>query len=179
METDEIVPNILPEVPSAKITIIYPDDKRVELGQELTPHDVKSQPSVKWDSDPDKFYTLLMIDPDAPSRKYPFVGEFNHWLVGNIKECDLSTADIIAEYKGSFPPKYTGLHRYIFLVFEQKDKLTFEEKVAKDSRLQRMRFSVKKFMKKYEFEKVLAWNYFKAQWCAPEGSQETRTCVCM
>jgi hypothetical protein len=85
MDTDDIVPTILDVVPPSKITVTYPNEKPVELGTVLTPQQVKDDPEVRWDPTPDKYYTLLMIDPDAPSRRWAFLADVNHWLVANIK----------------------------------------------------------------------------------------------
>ncbi|XP_018568635.1 protein D3 isoform X3 [Anoplophora glabripennis] len=165
METDGIVPDTVDEAPSAKITITYPGGVEVEFGGELTPTQVKDEPEVKWDANPEKYYLLSMVDPDAPSRMDPKFREVNHWLVGNIKGNDVSTGDVIAEYRGSGPPKGTGLHRYIFLVFEQKEKLTFDEpRSIKTSSKQRLNFSIRKFAKKYSLGKAFAGNFYVAQW---------------
>uniref|UniRef100_A0A8C0VKA6 Uncharacterized protein n=1 Tax=Cyanistes caeruleus TaxID=156563 RepID=A0A8C0VKA6_CYACU len=44
-----------------------------ELGKVLTPTQVQHRPtSIEWDGcDPQKLYTLVLTDPDAPSRKDP------------------------------------------------------------------------------------------------------------
>lgn len=174
-DTNDIVPSILPEIPSAKITIIYPK-KTVDLGQEFSPQDVTTEPQVQWEADPDKYYTLLMTDLDAPTRRCPFVAEVLHWMVGNIKGCDLSTGEVLAEYRGAGPPRGTGLHRYIFVVFEHETSVVFDEvRIPKEgARRHRLRFSTDNFRRKYEFKKIFAWNYFKAQWVQ---DPEARNCV--
>lgn len=96
-------------------------------GNELTPTQVKDQPTLEWYIDPNSYYTLLMTNPDAPSRADPKIREVRHWLVGNIPSCDVAKGDAIVEYVGPGPPKDTGLHRYIFLIFKQSDKIVFEE----------------------------------------------------
>jgi phosphatidylethanolamine-binding protein (PEBP) family uncharacterized protein len=177
MDTDDIVPTILDVVPPSKITVTYPNEKSVELGTVLTPQQVKDDPEVRWDPTPDKYYTLLMIDPDAPSRRWAFLADVNHWLVANIKGCDLSTGEVLAEYAGAGPPKGTGFHRYIFVLFEHDQRVEFDEvKITKGTRLQRTRFSMKKFQKKYELDRVVAWNYFKAQ---AGGGDSEHKCVCL
>lgn len=122
---DGIVPDIIDEAPS-KLTVIY-GDKNIEIGQELTPLEVRNQPTIVWEAKPGTYYFLAMIDPDAPSKIDQSKGQVMHWMVGNILGNDLSTGDVFTEYVGSGPPKDSGLHRYIFLVYEQKDKLQFEE----------------------------------------------------
>ncbi|KAJ8934940.1 hypothetical protein NQ314_013099, partial [Rhamnusium bicolor] len=122
------------------------------FGGELTPTQVKDEPKVKWDADPEKYYVLLMVDPDAPSRENPIYREINHWLVVNVKGSDISTGEVITDYRGSGPPKGSGLHRYIFFIFEQKEKQTFEESDAP-----RRNFSTRQFAKKIQFGKAVCW----------------------
>ncbi len=55
---------------------------------------MKNQPSVKWEADPNSFYTLLMTDPDAPSRAQPEFREWHHWLVVNIPGNNISEGDV-------------------------------------------------------------------------------------
>lgn len=96
----------------------------VDLGNVLTPTQVKDQPTVKWDADASSFYTLCLTDPDAPSRethvktleinrenvKNEFFDllqeyrEWHHWLVGNIPGNDISKGEVLSEYVGSGPP---------------------------------------------------------------------------
>ena len=155
----------LKEILSTKITIKYPNGKVVDLGQELATTDVVDEPQVSWEADPDKYYTLIMYDPDAPSRLEPKFADIKHWLVVNIKGCDVKSGEVIAEYVGSGPSQGTGLHRYIFLVYEQKGKMEFEEpKDDKMSREHRISWSMRGFRKKYDLGKVFAGNYYQAQW---------------
>lgn len=165
MNTDGIVPEILNSLPKSLINVNYGNGKDVHLGVQLTPSEVQEEPKVKWEAAADKFYTLLMIDPDAPSRSWPFLGQVMHWMVANVKDCDLTTGELFAAYGGAGPPIGTGFHRYIFLVFEHSEKIDYTEKhSAKGSRKNRMRFSLQKFMEKYKFESAFAWNYFNAKW---------------
>lgn len=89
------------------------------MGKELTPTQVKDKPQVTWQANKGAYYTLMMVDPDAPSRTDPKFREIRHWLVMNILESAVESGDEITEYRGSGAPKGTGLHRYIFLVYKQ------------------------------------------------------------
>lgn len=42
------------------LQVTYPSGVRVELGNELTPRQVKDQPKVEWEASSDNFYTLAM-----------------------------------------------------------------------------------------------------------------------
>lgn len=95
-----IVPDVLDEAPSSKLTVVY-NGKELEIGDELTPLEVKDEPKVCWNADPHKYYLLCMVDPDAPIRKFSFLSPINHWLVGNIVGSNLATGEILVEYQGS------------------------------------------------------------------------------
>ena len=70
-----IMPDILTqELPKEQLEVSY-NDKCIEPGQELTPSDSSKAPNLRWKSVQNKRYTLLMIDPDPPSRKAPFLKE--------------------------------------------------------------------------------------------------------
>lgn len=67
-------------------------------------------------------------DPDVPTRK-GYNREFRHWLVGNIPEENIAKGEVLAEYVGPAPPKNTGKHRYVFLVYKQtQGSITFDER---------------------------------------------------
>lgn len=72
-----------------------------------------------------------MVDPDAPSRETPTAREICHWLVINIPGNKVADGQTIAEYIGSGPPEGSGLHRYIFLIFKQADKIISERFISK------------------------------------------------
>jgi phosphatidylethanolamine-binding protein (PEBP) family uncharacterized protein len=58
-----------------------------------------------------------MHDPDAP------VGNVVHWTVVNIKGFDMKSGKEIIKYKGPAPPPGSGIHHYIFLIFEQTTEI--------------------------------------------------------
>ncbi|CAH0402843.1 unnamed protein product [Chilo suppressalis] len=66
-------------------------------------------------------------DPDAPSRQYPKLREFRHWLVGNIPGGNASAGETLSAYVSPVPPPNTGLHRYVYLVYKQPSRLNFDE----------------------------------------------------
>lgn len=99
----------------------------MKQGNELTPTQVKDAPTVTYTADDNSFYTLLLVDPDAPSRATPTFREVRHWAVVNIPGNKVESGETIIEYIGSGPPQATGLHRYVFLVYKQSGKLTFDE----------------------------------------------------
>lgn len=164
MEEHQIVPDVVDNAPPETLSVQY-GTIEVNLGNEITPFDVKDEPKVQWNADSDSYYTIAMVDPDAPSRTDPKFREVLHWLVGNIKGSDIAGANHIAVYFGSGPPKGTGLHRYVFMLYKQPEKLTFDEpKSPKNSRANRFNFNLRNFVQKYKLGEPLAGNFFQAQW---------------
>jgi hypothetical protein len=47
-------------------------------------HQAAHAPSLEYAAAPGKRYTLLMVDPDAPSPDNPAMREWLHWIVTNI-----------------------------------------------------------------------------------------------
>ncbi|XP_058056441.1 phosphatidylethanolamine-binding protein homolog F40A3.3-like [Anopheles bellator] len=127
MEKHEVVPDVIPVAPAAVAKVSYPSGAVVEEGNVLTPTQVKDVPKVEWNAEANALYTIGMTDPDAPSRKEPKFREWHHWLVGNIPGNDIAKGETLSAYVGSGPPFGTGLHRYVFLVYKQNGKLTFDE----------------------------------------------------
>lgn len=131
MDSDGIIPDIIDNKPEAIAHVTYAGDVKVSLGKELQPKQVKDQPEISWNADDGSLYTLLMVDPDAPSRETPTFREVLHWLVINIPGNKVTEGQVVAEYIGSGPPEGTGLHRYVFLVFKQADKITTDKFISK------------------------------------------------
>ncbi|XP_067631198.1 protein D2-like isoform X1 [Eurosta solidaginis] len=168
--TDEIfkqhrvVPDVIPKAPNQFLKVNY-KGAVAENGIELTPTQVSAQPTVQWDAESDALYTLIMTDPDAPSRKDPRFREFHHWLIGNIPGGDLSKGDVLTAYVGSSPPQGSGLHRYVFLLYKQPTKIRFQEpRIPKNSSQNRPNFSTAKFAKKHKLGDPIAGNLYQAQW---------------
>ncbi|XP_065371597.1 protein D3-like [Calliphora vicina] len=162
---NEIIPDVIQEAPKEFLKVSYDNGLEVDKGNELTPTQVKLQPKVEWLAQSDKYYTLIMTDPDAPSRANPKVREFRHWLVANIPGNKIDQGEVVAAYVGSGPPKDTGLHRYIFLLYKQAGKINIDEPlVANNSRRNRPNFKAAKFAEKYNLGAPLAGNFYQAQY---------------
>jgi len=142
----------------------------VDMGNELTPFETRHPPHVSYkpyykiiERDGKKvksyrYYTLVMVDPDAPN------GSFIHWLVVNIKGSNVAMGDHVKHYLGPLVPKKLGTHRYIFILFAQKRKYDYDgDKVPAFSDKARMyeKFS-KQVLEVGELEPV-AYNYFVAK----------------
>ncbi|XP_058812159.1 protein D3-like [Topomyia yanbarensis] len=160
-----IIPDVIAVAPPAIVKVSFPSGHEVNLGNELTPTQVKDQPSVSWDADPNALYTLIMTDPDAPSRAKPKMREWKHWLITNIPGSDVASGETIAEYISSAPPEDSGSHRYIFLVYKQPaGKIQFDEPKQSNRNPNRGKFQAAEFARKYNLGTPVAGNYYEAQY---------------
>ncbi|XP_020910884.1 protein D2 [Exaiptasia diaphana] len=110
-----------------------------------------------------KKYTVVMIDPDAPSNSRPTQRSWLHYLAVNIEGSDIqnfvSLSDSLSstvEYNPPTPPGGSGLHRYIIYVLQQSGS------VNPGSFFQRGKFKIDKFVEDHSLTPV-ASNMFKTE----------------
>ena len=105
-------------------------DKKVEvnLGNIISPSDVKNAPVVQFTAldstlEPDVVYTLILTDPDAPTRSNPEWSEYCHWIITNVTlGSDKVPHPInVVDYYPPGPPPNTAQHRYVFVFLRPKD----------------------------------------------------------
>ncbi|XP_018790299.1 PREDICTED: phosphatidylethanolamine-binding protein homolog F40A3.3-like [Bactrocera latifrons] len=164
MDSSGIVPDIIDNKPKGLLQVTYPSGVEVELGKELTPTQVKDQPTVRWEAEDNALYTLFMVDPDAPSRAEPIYREILHWLVINIPGNKVAEGQTVAEYRGSGPPEGSGLHRYVFLVFKQSGKIESTKFIPKTSREGRIKVTTRDSIAKHNLGDPIAGNLYQAQY---------------
>jgi len=162
-----IVPDVISKSPEKRIKVTFDGGAEANLGNILTPTQVQNPPkNVSWEADPDSLYTLVKTDPDAPSRSDPKWREWHHWLVVNIPGNDISKGETISAYIGAGPPRDTGLHRYVYLVYKQQGKIIDPEhgRLPNTSGDNRGQWKVKKFAQKHQLGDPVAGNFFQAEW---------------
>nr|CAG4711301.1 unnamed protein product [Naegleria fowleri] len=136
----EIVPNMFPSTDKIdsgdglSMEINYPNNVTVMFESKLTPSLVKHEPSIQLKVkdlnkyQPGHYFTMILSDPDAPSRRDPRNREWLHWIKANMKinedgSVSMKEVSNVADYMGSMPPKGTGYHRYVFSLFYHTGKL--------------------------------------------------------
>ncbi|CAF1014024.1 unnamed protein product [Rotaria sp. Silwood1] len=90
-------------------------------GTVLTQGETQFQPMVhiNFQVDPQQpYFTLIMVDPDAPQRGNERAGPWLHWIHTGFVGNDLSKGRTLADYQGPAPPPGTGPHQYIFLLYK-------------------------------------------------------------
>lgn len=110
------------------------------------------------------YFHYAFSDPDAPSRTSPKRREYLHWLIINIEGNEIGSGQTLADYVGSMPPKNTGKHRYVLLVFKQSARLSVDQQqIGSTNSTGRANFNTRKFAKKHNLGNPVAGNFFEAQ----------------
>jgi phosphatidylethanolamine-binding protein (PEBP) family uncharacterized protein len=99
---------------------VYYNNKQIKNNEFLKPSETQTKPEIKLNLNFDKYYTLVIYDPDAVG------GTHIHWLVTNIKNNNINNSKTIIPYKGPAPPPNTGKHRYMFELYQQDNVINFE-----------------------------------------------------
>ncbi|KAF9358050.1 hypothetical protein BGX26_002571 [Mortierella sp. AD094] len=169
LRKDGIIPDVLDSFTSKTMLVIsYGNDKEVALGNKLSVQETQHTPQVSFQADsPNDRYTLIMTDPDAPSRNNPKMREYRHWIISDIsgtsdfQPANVSQGTVVTPYMGPAPPSGTGPHRYIFLLYKQTPSTNvsaFSSSLTSD----RPGFKAKQFTSQAGLELVGA-NYFVAE----------------
>ncbi|KAI5649062.1 hypothetical protein M9H77_35067 [Catharanthus roseus] len=100
------------------------NSRDVNNGCEFRPSQVVNQPRVEIGGDDLRtFYTLVMVDPDAPSPSDPTLREYLHWLVTDIPATTgTSFGQEVVCYESPRPSM--GIHRFVFVLFRQLGRQT-------------------------------------------------------
>nr|XP_018912217.1 PREDICTED: phosphatidylethanolamine-binding protein homolog F40A3.3-like isoform X4 [Bemisia tabaci] len=81
----QIEPNLLDTIPTNIIEVKFSDKVIVEFGNAIDERECQEEPKVSWPIEANQtYYTLIMTDPDNPTRADATKREFLHWLIGNI-----------------------------------------------------------------------------------------------
>mmetsp|Transcript_9401 Transcript_9401/g.14166 ORF Transcript_9401/g.14166 Transcript_9401/m.14166 type:complete len:1182 (-) Transcript_9401:166-3711(-) len=100
--------------------------ERATGGSEVAPVCARASPAVTYEAPADGLYTLIMTDPDAPSRSEPLFREYLHWAVVNIPGNGISMGETVLPYVGPGPPMHSGQHRYFLCLFRQSGRVNTE-----------------------------------------------------
>lgn len=133
----------------------YSKDAPVAMGNTLSVQKTQLKPVVQFSLNPEEgtpkvqakdLFTLVITDPDAPSRTDKKWSEYCHYVEADLKILDhsstrstahvsepqfvsaqLSNGSVLKEYQGPAPPGGTGKHRYVFLLYKQPEGVTSKD----------------------------------------------------
>ncbi|KAK7267839.1 hypothetical protein RIF29_20518 [Crotalaria pallida] len=112
-----------PFTSSVSMSVVF-NNIEISNGCDLRPSNVVNRPRVSvGGEDLRTFYTLVLVDPDAPNPSNPFLREYLHWMVTDIP----ATTSAIFGREVMFyesPQPSAGIHRLVFVLFKQSGRGT-------------------------------------------------------
>ncbi|CAA0832319.1 Protein FLOWERING LOCUS T [Striga hermonthica] len=120
-----VVGDVLPPFTATVELRVFSENGRIIYnGSSLRPSQVASRPRIEiGDTDIGTFYTLVMVDADAPSPSNPQLKEYLHWLVTNIPgNTGLGFGNEVVSYESPRPSM--GIHRLVLALFKQVGQLS-------------------------------------------------------
>lgn len=127
LQADGIIPlAAISDSDQAQLNVTY-DGAAFALGDQLDLDSVAQEPSVSFTTELIGNFTLVLVDPDAPSPSNPARRFILHWLLTDIPHdgeevSEAISGNEIAPYMPPAPPE--GAHRYIFLLYQQTEPLS-------------------------------------------------------
>eukprot|EP01084_Bolivina_argentea_P223851 378656_1 len=171
---DGIIPDVVDNEPNELLMVSYDSNINVTaMGEILTPSQVKNKPiNLTFNGcENNKQYTIILTDPDARDRQKHEFREWIHCVRINVPGYDLTNGGKeLIEYVGSGPPPNTGLHRYVWLVYEQNGYINVANcgqkplKSAGSGGAGRANWKVRKFCKYNNLKNLVAGTYYNAEY---------------
>lgn len=96
----------------------------VYYGNTIKPREATEAPEVQYEAADDTLWTLILtnLDGNLHVRK----SEYVHWCVSNIPGNNLEKGETLVQYLQPIPPKGTGYHRYVFVLYKQEKKVDYD-----------------------------------------------------
>ncbi|XP_029709603.2 large ribosomal subunit protein mL38 [Aedes albopictus] len=150
----------------------------VYYGNVLKPSEASAEPTVQFEASfnfrgtageaqvGDSWWTLVLTNPDGHFSEHD--KEYCHWFVANIPNGQVEKGERIVPYMQPIPPKGTGFHRHVFVLYKQEKKLDLSEyKVdgEKTTDLEARTFKTLDFYRKYQDDMTPAGlAFFQSDW---------------
>ncbi|KAL4804616.1 phosphatidylethanolamine-binding protein [Aspergillus unguis] len=141
--------------PAVELHVAF-GEKQVDLGNLFRVSEVKSAPTISFSPEDNasnnQTYTLLLVDPDAPTPDDPKFAYWRHWVVSGLKPSEAGTVpeSALTEYLGPGPKDDSRPHRYLFLLFREPENLALKkEDVGGEEFVQRRSFQAAEFAERY------------------------------
>ncbi|PSN54881.1 39S ribosomal protein L38 [Blattella germanica] len=114
-------------IPRVPLDIQYKQQDECYLpvynGNMIKPTEAALAPEVKFESDPNSLWSLVLTNPDGHFTKEG--AEYVHWFIGNIPGSDVGKGEVIWNYLQPFPPRGVGFQRLVFVLYKQDKKMDY------------------------------------------------------
>ncbi|PVV05103.1 hypothetical protein BB560_000381 [Smittium megazygosporum] len=127
LREEGFIPSVIPAnfVPTTNLEVEYAG-RRMDFGTEYYPNrnEVNEIPRIRYVAEPNTYYTIALVDPDAPSRANPYRAQVRHWLNVNIPMNDISAGNSTGTpYLPPIPFAGCGEKRFVYILAKQQSEL--------------------------------------------------------
>nr|QLM02181.1 flowering locus T 1A_1 [Miltoniopsis roezlii] len=149
---------------SVRFRVLF-NNRPFSNGCDLRPSTVTNRPRAEvGGEDLRVFYTLVMVDLDAPNPSNPTLKEYLHWMVTDIPATtDASFGRELVRYEG--PRPVIGIHRIVFALLRQVRRNSVSSPETREN------FSTQSFALEYDLSPPVAAAYFNCQREAGSGGR--------
>ncbi|KAG0696766.1 PEBP-like protein [Suillus ampliporus] len=129
MKEDGVIPDVIPANPpfhpQALLSVTFPTGPAL-LGNTLNTTSSLAPPMISFTPmQGEALYTIVMTDPDAPTRENQTYAQYRHWLATGVRppqgvnaSAEFTQPDTTA-YLSPNPPAGSGSHRYVLLLYRE------------------------------------------------------------
>lgn len=158
-------------VPYVPLKIAYkqesPNQESVPVfrGNFVTPSESAEAPDVSFEAADNTLWTLLMTNPDGHLLEND--AEYVHWMVGNIPGNRVGEGEVLVDYLAPFPARGTGYQRYVFVLFKQEGRITFDaeqQQLPCDSLSERTFRTLEFYKKLQDVITPVGLGFFQSRW---------------
>ncbi|KIM32584.1 hypothetical protein M408DRAFT_183496 [Serendipita vermifera MAFF 305830] len=176
IHTMSVVPDLLADFhPSLDLSISCGSESHVEVGTFVEVKKTIQQPllHVKAFHKEERYYTLVMVDPDAPDVRNQTYRTYLHWLVPNIRLSSTTSSPISllgseetsVPYIPPHPQNGTPYHRYCIFLLENPDPQAKID-ISSVSAANRNEFDLRAFIAQHAFkpERAGGAHFWRETW---------------
>lgn len=102
---------------------------------------------IEFNHSKNKYFAIIMIDPDAPSSSNPIFKYWIHLLVVNNNRK-------VVKYHPPSPPKGSGEHRYYIYLLQQSYQIDENDPELLERNRNRGNFNLSEFLDKYQLKEI-------------------------
>jgi len=153
-----------------KLDVKY-GERALAFGELFRASECKVAPALSFASEADatRSYTLVLVDPDAPTPEDPKFAYWRHWVLPGLHSSTgpaLALQPALTEYLGPGPRDESSPHRYLFLLYREPEGFALTKgDVGGEKFTDRRSFKADEWARKHGLE-LVSINWMR---CAGDG----------
>ena len=122
-------------------------------GSSISTAQASGQLALIWPANSSYYYTVMMLDGDAPYPKRNTSSPFLHFLQTNIPGNDISRGNILIPYLAAKPPTDSAPHNYVITIFQQSKIINADLPTSRE------RYNWNRFIQMYGLDAIYSLQF--------------------